>query len=275
MQISIRYPVRPRRRTLAAATAADLFGLDEREEALIIADQVELDIKPGDLILFIGPSGSGKSSLLREVTRQMGAVDVNTLELPDVPLVDGLPGPVADRLARLSACGLAEARLALRTPSELSDGQRARFRSAFAMTLGRPLAIDEFAAMLDRPLARVLAYNLRRAVTRSGNGALVATTHEDLTEELDPDVIVRYRGEGDIEVTRFAVKKKRLASRKSFGSRTAPVPTGRTSLGGITAATPLGSPSASLCCGNTPSRLAFAYLPHRPPASLCGRSSLD
>jgi ABC-type ATPase with predicted acetyltransferase domain len=244
MQISIRYPIRARQRSLAAATDADLFGLDDCADELVIADNVEFDIKPSDLVLFIGPSGSGKSSLLREVARQINAVDANALELPDVPIVDAMPGPVADRLALLSACGLAEARLALRTPSELSDGQRARFRLAIAMSLGQPLAIDEFAALLDRPLARVLAYNLRRTVTRTGIGALVATTHEDLTEELDPDVIVRCRGEGHIEVTRFAVKKKRPASATSFGSRTVPVPTGRISLGGIIAATPSGSPNA-------------------------------
>ena len=213
-----------------------------------MADNVELDIQPTDLVLFIGPSGSGKSSLLREASRHLGAMDVAALELPDESLVDALAGPVADRLGLLSSCGLAEARLALRTPSELSDGQRARFRMAFALSQAdlRPMAIDEFAALLDRPLAKVLACNLRRLVTRTGIGALVATTHEDLTDELNPDVIVRCRGEGDVEVTRRDLKKKRPTSTRSFGSRPAPVPIGRTSLGGITAATASASPSASM-----------------------------
>jgi uncharacterized protein len=265
MHISIRYPIRPRRRSLAAATAADLFGLNDQEEELIIADNVELDIRPSDLVLFVGPSGSGKSSLLREVARHLNATDVNRIDPPERPLVDALAGPVADRLGLLSSCGLAEARLALRTPAELSDGQRARFRLAYAIDQAKsPLAIDEFAALLDRPLAKVLACNLRRIVTRTGIGALVATTHEDLADELNPDVMVCCRGDGDIEVTRVDVKKKRPISTKSFGFRTAPVPTGRTSLGGIIAATESASPNASSFSGTAANRSASASSPRRP-----------
>ena len=60
-----------------------------------------------------------------------------------------------------------QARVALRSPGELSDGQRARFRLAYALaTTAGPVAVDEFAALLDRPLARVLAHNLRRTTAR-------------------------------------------------------------------------------------------------------------
>jgi len=264
---SIRYPVRPRRRSLAASAVADLFGIVDREDDTVVAQNVELDLRPADLVLFLGPSGSGKSSLLRAAGTSLGAVDVNALELPDVSLIDALDGPVADRLGWLSSCGLAEARLALRSPVELSDGQRARFRLAFAMGRAgakrQPVMIDEFAALLDRPLAKVVAFNLRRVVSRIGVGALVATTHEDLTEDLNPDVIVHCRGDGHVDVTRRDVKKKRPTGSRTFGSRPAPVPTGRTSLGGITAATGSASSSGSSCSGTATSRSAFASSPRR------------
>jgi ABC-type ATPase with predicted acetyltransferase domain len=236
--ITIRYPVRPRARSLAAAEVAGLFDFEAEDAEILVADAVDLGIGPGDLALFVGPSGSGKSSLLRAAAGQLGAIDINSLTVPDMSIIDALPGPVTDRLALLASCGLAEARLALRTPGELSDGQRARYRLAYALaTTAGPVAVDEFAALLDRPLARVLAYNLRRTVSRTGRGALVATTHTDLAEDLNPDVLIQCRGEGLIEVTRREAGKKASGSCRTYGCRQAPGPTGRTSLGGITGAT--------------------------------------
>ena len=253
--LTIVHHPRPARPSLAAAELAGLFGLTlSAPPPTVVVENWAPDIAPTDLVLITGPSGSGKSSVLRGLAARLGALDVQSLELPDAAVIDCLAGSVAERLQLLGACGLAEPALALRTPAELSEGQRARFRSALALTVcpAGPLAIDEFGAVLDRTTARAVAVTLSRLARRRNVGVLAATTHDDLSDDFAPDVQVKCLGDGRVESTRGGQKKRCHPSTASSGYRTVPEPTGRTSLGGITAATPSASRASLSCSGTTP-----------------------
>jgi len=108
------------------------------------------------------------------------------------PIVDCFgEAELEEVLGWLSMAGLSDAFAMLRKPEELSDGQRYRFRLAQALAQ-RPkfIVIDEFCASLDRVTAAVVAANVRKFADRFGTTFVVATSHDDLLEDLGPDVVV-------------------------------------------------------------------------------------
>lgn len=237
MKVSVAYDFMPKSMSLRASEVMDHFGVGFEVGRHVIADELELPIVDGDVVCFTGQSGSGKSSLLRAVADELPDVlDIDSLELGNEILVEALGNSFQEAARWLSVCGLGEAHLMLRRPSELSDGQRYRFRLARALSLEpRWILADEFTASLDRTLAKVIAFNLCRLAEKSPTGFLLATTHEDVLDDLQPSLHVRCGLDGEITAERGERKKKVSASDRTCGLAQAPNPTGRTSLGGITA----------------------------------------
>ena len=170
-------------------------------------DAPSLSLRPGTITLITGPSGAGKSTLFRATRAahpQRRWIDLATLPAPDAPVVDCFGElPLRDALELLARVGLGEAWTYLRTPAELSEGQRWRFRLALALhqvssaaarhPADRPIiACDEFAAVLDRVTAMIVAHRLRRAIDALPHAAaVVATSHEDVEPALAAEVVVR------------------------------------------------------------------------------------
>lgn len=205
--------------SVATRTIRRIFDLASRRRpwpGLRRSDLARLYPAPGQIACLTGPSGGGKSRLLRTLRARVAPgvrwLDPTRIPLPDRPVIDCVAGAVAPddpgagleaALELLSRVGLAEAWTYLQHPKSLSDGQRWRLILAMGVATtchAKPaddsactviIAMDEFAALLDRVTAAVVARALRRLVDRSTAprlGAIVATSHDDLLLALDPDL---------------------------------------------------------------------------------------
>jgi len=166
-------------------------------------------------VLIVGPSGAGKSRMLTRAAEACpGSRWVRRLEFPrDVSVVDAVaPGEALVEAVRLlTACSLGEPRLWLRRFEELSEGEQFRALLARAVSLHRrtpeaPLLCDEFCTSLHRRVAKAVAFNLRKLVTREGLVVFAATAHDDLVEDLRPDAVIRLSRKGEVAVEQPAAE---------------------------------------------------------------------
>jgi ABC-type ATPase with predicted acetyltransferase domain len=195
-------------RSQRVVEVAEAFGLGLDDKEFVIFDKLELEVKPGDVVYITGQSGSGKSILLQELARQMSerGQTVSNLDAavmdPDKPLVDQIGTSTNDAIRLMQLAGLNDAHIWLRKPGELSDGQRYRLRLSRAIESKAAVWVaDEFMAVLDRTSAKVIAYALQKTARKVGATVIVATTHTDIVEDLQPSLFInkRYREKLHIE----------------------------------------------------------------------------
>jgi len=182
------------------------FGVPMTIPGQKIASRLSLPVRPGSITLVTGPSGSGKSLLLAEIAKRFPTSRIlHNVQFPlDVSVLDAVAPtrPVEEALRLLTACGLGEPALWIRRFDQLSTGEQFRARLARAISLHQrhseasPLLCDEFGAVLHRRLAKSVAFNLRKLTSRQGLALVVATSQEDLEQDLRADSIVRL-GDGE------------------------------------------------------------------------------
>ncbi|MDY7537598.1 hypothetical protein QN372_00395 [Undibacterium sp. RTI2.1] len=188
-------------RTERVLEVAEAFGLGLDDKEFVVFNHQDIDIKIGDVVYVTGQSGAGKSTVLRELSKQIEAsglkvADIDSVPLEDKPLIDQIGATTVEALNLLSIAGLNDAYLFIRKPQELSDGQRYRFKLAKLIESGASVWVaDEFLAVLDRTTAKVLAFNLQKVARQHGATLIVATTHTDMVADLAPTLYIekRYR----------------------------------------------------------------------------------
>jgi ABC-type lipoprotein export system ATPase subunit/N-acetylglutamate synthase-like GNAT family acetyltransferase len=198
-------------RTLAVCEAFGL-GVDEAKH-FVVFDNFSLEFRRGDLIYVTGDSGGGKTLLLKAFRDYFGeeAVELSNIEVsPEETLIEGVGKDVKEAIEILSLCGLNDAFLFLRKFKELSDGQKYRYKLAKLVNCKEKTVwlVDEFCASLDRIMARVVAYLFQKVARKLGKTVVVATTHDDLIGDFQPDIVVRKGFEGDVEVVRNNFESK-------------------------------------------------------------------
>ena len=183
-----------------------MFGLDvQRLGQGGRRHECTLKLAAGDICYITGASGAGKSVLLGELYEQMPPDQ--RLWLGDIPiesdksLVDCIEGDFFSALRVLSRAGLSDAFSVLNEPAMLSAGQKYRYRLARALAADkRMIFADEFCSTLDRIAAAVISHNIRKIATETGRTFVLASSHDDLLCDLQPDVIVIKHFAGDDEI---------------------------------------------------------------------------
>lgn len=189
----------------------EAFGIGLSKQEFKVLDNVAFEINPGDIVYITGESGGGKSTLLKEIERKLRRSKefrqiLNMAELSiseDEILIHGIGKDAYEAMKLLNYVGLGEAFLYVRRFKELSDGQRYRYMLAKALFSGaKTIIMDEFLATLDRITAKVVAYLTQKIARKMGLTIIAASTHEDIIQDLNPDLLIVKRFGTDIEITR-------------------------------------------------------------------------
>ena len=183
--------------TEKVSSVCRMFGLTiERLKEQRHTHNCQLEINPGDIVYITGPSGTGKSVLLRELEKSIPVQDrinLAQINLPDDrTVIDCIDAGLLAGLRLLSTAGLNDCFCILNQPCNLSEGEQYRFRLAMALTTGKKFIFaDEFTSALDRITASSISYRLRQFADKTDTTFILASSHEDMLLDLAPDVLIR------------------------------------------------------------------------------------
>jgi hypothetical protein len=173
-----------------------IFGLrEERIRHQRLRHRCRIRVRPGDIIYLTGANGAGKSVLLNAMYEQAPPSDrlrLDDIALPgDRPVIDCIDKPLFASADLLTHAGISDIFSMLQAPAILSTGQQHRYRMARAMTHPATFIFaDEYTSSMDRIAAAGAAFRLRKLSHNSGKVFILASCHEDILKDLQPDILI-------------------------------------------------------------------------------------
>ena len=196
------------------------IGYKQKRNSKIVAKDINVDLKKGELVCLLGPNGAGKSTLMRTISGaqnplggEVSLMNQNVHEIPPKQLAKKLSLVLTERvhtgmltayevvalgryphinwtgrlgskdheLIQWSIKMTGAEELAERALSELSDGERQKIMVARALAQEPEVMIlDEVTAFLDLPRRVEIMQLLRRLAHETGRAILLSTHDMDL-----------------------------------------------------------------------------------------------
>jgi putative spermidine/putrescine transport system ATP-binding protein len=215
--------------TNSTGHALDLQRVTHRFGATVAANNVDLDIRPGELISLLGPSGCGKTTLLKIIAgflrqtsgdvlvdgasithlpanrRQIGIVFQNYALFPHMTVGENIAyGPAAAGRPKSEIAGIVGEMLDVvqmgafreRLPRELSGGQQQRVALARCLAIRpRILLLDEPFSALDKNLRLDIQIEIKRLQHQSGITTVLVTHDQEEALSMSDRIAVLSRGD--------------------------------------------------------------------------------
>lgn len=142
--------------------------------------------------LIVGPSGSGKSSVARELWPDRYVDAVRDFDWPDdKAVVDVLDAPIKEATRMLTSVGFGSPPAWLRPYNVLSTGEQFRVSLARALLEREEPVMDEFTSVVDRQVAQYGSATTQKIVRERDQRFVAVTCHFDVMEWLNPDWVFR------------------------------------------------------------------------------------
>ncbi|OZA90981.1 MAG: Fe3+/spermidine/putrescine ABC transporter ATP-binding protein [Azorhizobium sp. 39-67-5] len=205
-----------------------LEGITHRFGDMVAADDIGLDIRPGELVSLLGPSGCGKTTLLKIVAgflrqtagdvlvdgqsishlppnrRRIGIVFQNYALFPHMTVAENVgyglaaAGRHKSEIAAVVGEMLDVVQMAAfggRLPRELSGGQQQRIALARCLAIRpRILLLDEPFSALDKNLRLDMQIEIKRLQRRSGITTILVTHDQEEALGISDRIAVLSRG---------------------------------------------------------------------------------